>query len=928
MGKMIDPRREIVFIRPSKGEDFVDRTSEVRSVTRRGSRVEVTFSSERGDKFFAFSPARISHLTKDSSVSVGSTARVEINGVIHSNVSEIVHFHDGASTYVRVFSTIGRGETHRVHKDPRIRVVDDVAESPGAASILRYWKAIVARLPDDDPLHNLYKALPFVHPESGLAGYLNAAPIVTAAATSEVIFPFDSNLSQRQAVENALRSPVSVIDGPPGTGKTQTILNLIANIILDPAKTVAVVSFNNAAVDNVRDKLDQAGFGHIVAGLGNRQKCAAFFAGQAERNAKVAASAGVEGSPRVDGRHFAELDAILQKLRLVERQRAELKQELAAYRLEMKHFATFASRQELPDLTRVPLLRRSSKRILDYLVDIERDVVEDGQVIRLVRRVRRYFLFGPVGGVDASDTRAVLGVQRGYYEKKCAELEEQIRRADDDLDGADFKALADSYRKLSLQTLSAALDERYAGSPVREYQESSYKKEFAAFARDFPVILSTCHSLRRNLPEGQLLDYLIIDEASQVNLLAAGLALSCARNIIVVGDLQQLQHIVDAEACQGVVTPANDAYDYQKHNVLSSMIELHGSDLPRTMLREHYRSDPEIIGFCNAKFYGGQLVPFTVSSPGSKPLLMLRTTEGNHMRKHVGGGFSNQREVDVIVQEIIPQYLADIAPEQIGIATPYRRQVDKVAGAVVADIESDTVHKFQGREKDVVIMSAVLDETWQGHHGASFVDDPHLVNVAVSRAKNKFVLVANYDLLPKSRNLRDLIGYIRYHDPEFAVVDSGVISVFDLLYRDYSRRLQPLALRVKQVTKFKSENIIAALLQTLLTEPRYHDFEIGNQVLLQHLVKDQEHLSPQQEAYIRHRASIDFVVYNRVTKTLLFAIEVDGFAFHENKPDQRRRDLLKDAICADQGIRLLRLATTGSNEEDQLRRWLDEAAVA
>jgi hypothetical protein len=59
----------------------------------------------------------------------------------------------------------------------------------------------------------------------------------------------------------------------------------------------------------------------------------------------------------------------------------------------------------------------------------------------------------------------------------------------------------------------------------------------------------------------------------------------------------------------------------------------------------------------------------------------------------------------------------------------------------------------------VIILSTVLDETWRGRTGLDFVDDPQLVNVAVSRAIQRFILVTNYDMLPASRHIRDLIGY-------------------------------------------------------------------------------------------------------------------------------------------------------------------------
>lgn len=69
-----------------------------------------------------------------------------------------------------------------------------------------------------------------------------------------LIFPFGCNNSQMEAVEKALSHSMSVIEGPPGTGKTQTILNIIANV-LTQGKTVLVVSNNNAAVENIKEKL-------------------------------------------------------------------------------------------------------------------------------------------------------------------------------------------------------------------------------------------------------------------------------------------------------------------------------------------------------------------------------------------------------------------------------------------------------------------------------------------------------------------------------------------------------------------------------------------------------------------------------------------------------------------------------------------------
>ena len=73
-------------------------------------------------------------------------------------------------------------------------------------------------------------------------------------------------------------------------------------------------------------------------------------------------------------------------------------------------------------------------------------------------------------------------------------------------------------------------------------------------------------------------------------------------------------------------------------------------DAPVTLLREHYRCHPKIINFCNQKFYHGQLIVMTKDHDEPDVLTMYRTIAGNHARGHL-----NQRQIDVIQQEVLPR---------------------------------------------------------------------------------------------------------------------------------------------------------------------------------------------------------------------------------------------------------------------------------
>ncbi|WP_020389697.1 AAA domain-containing protein [Kribbella catacumbae] len=910
---MIDPRSQVVLVCDKSGK-WEDKTSQITRLQTPAGQFAITYA--RSSRIYSYGPERVRTLGRIQQIVLRNGERVEVEGAVWEGATEVCMFAGYGDARARVFYTTRDGAKHALRMVPDVRVLANGADAPGAADVLAYWRAIVDESPGDDPLRPVYDSLRFVHPESALARYLVGAPIEVRGLESAPIYPFRCNLSQRQAVEYALTHSFSVIEGPPGTGKTETILNLIANIIATGAQTVGVVSFGNSAVDNVKEKLDELQFGHVVARLGNRDRVQAFFAGYETRTKPMQQDAPVQPSLEA----LAKLDARLRQLQEAERDRAQWRQDLDAYTLELQHFEKHVAPGDLSQLERLPLLRRSSDRILDYLAETE---IEGGRSPGLIRRIRKYLRYGSLRGLDPEDTAVVLRLQRAFYEQRIAELKTQVDQVDSLLDRAAFESISAEHSQLSADVLRAALYARSKEAGSTRYTAANYRNSFAEFATKHPVLLSTCHSLRSNLPAGHLLDYLIIDEASQVSLLAAGAALASCRNLVVVGDRKQLQHIA-APTTQVAPQPA---YDHVEESILTSLGVLYQDGLPNTLLREHYRCDPAIIGFCNKAFYDGDLIPFTQST-GSHSMVVRRTAQGNHMRKHTAGGRTNQREVEVIRDEVIPQECAGTPIDAIGVTTPYRRQVDKVADALAVGLETiavDTVHKYQGRQKDVMIMSTVLDETWRGSTGLKFVDDPALVNVAVSRAVKKFVLVTNHDKLSKSRYLRDLIGYIDYQRLDEGVVDSGIVSVFDLLYREYSEKLRPLAARRRNELRYPSEDIIWTVLHELLGEEQYWHLTVSAQVLVRNLLADLSELTAEQAQYVRNRASVDFVVYNRISNRPLLAIEVDGFAFHEDNPRQRARDLLKDQIFQTSRMPLLRLPTTGSGEEQRLRDGIAKA---
>lgn len=144
--------------------------------------------------------------------------------------------------------------------------------------------------------------------------------------------------------------------------------------------------------------------------------------------------------------------------------------------------------------------------------------------------------------------------------------------------------------------------------------------------------------------------------------------------------------------------------------------------------------------------------------------------------------------------------------DEVGIIAPYRNQVAQMKKELGdTAMEVATVHKFQGREKNDIILSTVDDTI------TDFSDDSNLLNVAVSRAKKRLILVAADQEQPAGSNIGDLIGYIRYNNCD--VQHSKISSVFDYLYSQYTESRMEYLKRHKRISEYDSENLMYALIQ-------------------------------------------------------------------------------------------------------------------
>jgi RecA/RadA recombinase len=726
-----------------------------------------------------------------------------------------------------------------------------------------------------------------------------------------VYYPFGFNSSQKKAVNYALNNRISVIEGPPGTGKTQTILNILANIVMQDG-TAAVVSSNNSATENVEEKLKKYEVDFISAFLGSRKNKEGFILQQKEIPAmedwKIPDQEKADIKQRLS-RMYRSLDK-----QLKQRERmAQLSAEWNTLKVEQAHFLTYYQETCRDDVDFRTIGKVKSKALLHLMARCE-IMKEKRGVVSSWAKLYNFFAFGIYNLRFYTNPwdRIMAVCQKHYYEEREKELEGEINTLKKALESCRFAEQMEEYTALSMKMFRHCLFLRYHNRKREQYSEADLQCRSKQFIQDYPIILSTAHSLRNSLNPEYIYDYVIMDEASQINVTTGFLAFSCARRAVVVGDMKQLSHVVDQEMKKRTDAVFQEyhmpeAYRYSDHSMLRSITELF-LEIPITMLREHYRCHPKIIEFCNQKFYDGRLIIMTEErEKDPAPLMIYKTVPGNHARNHL-----NQREIDVICEEVLPQQ-SQIPRASLGIVTPYRNQADalqqKLAGT---SIKADTVDKFQGQERDTIILSTVDNDI------SDFADDGHRLNVAVSRAVHRLIIVTTGNTPARETGIGDLIQYVQYNNMD--VMNSEIYSVFDMLYRQYAEIRRDLLKKWGRVSEYDSENLMYSIIMDVLKEEKYHSYGVLLHVPLRMILRDLSRLDTDRESQFVMNAHThaDFLIYNRFSRQPVLIIEVDGAAYHQNNPVQAERDEMKDRICTRYHIPLRRFATTGHNEKQRL----------
>ena len=667
-----------------------------------------------------------------------------------------------------------------------------------------------------------------------------------------LIEPLPLNQEQRAACTSALTRRLTVVTGPPGTGKSQLVSALLVNAVTR-SKKVLFASKNHKAVDVVESRVNALGPRPVLLRVGHgtyQSQLAEYIASllgsqtsdedrqeftsareqfkeitdQVRARKKLAAdimelrnsvdemeSLAEAARTRLGPRLFTDSQHL--EIETVERTCQELLNALCQAKYESqpllgKIFWSFTKQKRFRAVCEIVQNLQPTLKSVGLPVPTppskDADVCDPEvfrklsiELIEAIEIAKNYHSMRSelAANVPIEEHHAILAkLLDAIAESSSALWEAWLRLVPSRLSPGDRDSLGNL-----LAVLRLIIDAQSNGDNAGRQLYAKFYQLFPRVANILPAWAVTSLSAKGRIPFSPgFFDLLVIDEASQCDIASALPLLYRAKAAVIIGDPQQLQHISNISSSrdtnlllQNNLLETHARWSYSANSLfgLSSSLVTEGDV---TMLLDHHRSHPDIIGFSNEHFYQGKLRVAT-------KLGRLKTVDmatslrwvdvAGSVSSPSGSGAENQSEARRIVEELERLCLHQNYQGSIGVVTPFRAQANLINRLIadhphssaitrVSDFLCDTVHRFQGDERDVMIFSPVYSQGISKGAEGFLAKSSNLFNVAITRARASLVVVGDLSAASQSAipHLRSFAEYVRKNREPTSTLDVEALN--------------------------------------------------------------------------------------------------------------------------------------------------------
>ena len=674
-----------------------------------------------------------------------------------------------------------------------------------------------------------------------------------------------ANLDQLLAIHNGIKYPLTYVQGPPGTGKSYTIVNTIVTAFFNE-KTVLLSSYNNHPIDTVVESLKSISYKKDykipfpVIRLGNTDVTKSALREMKSQYEEAVKYKVFEGTLEKNREKKAErMDRLTKLLERYER-KLDLEERKETIKSLMEHSRHLTFQTDLQG--------RQLEEVKAQLAKLGE--ITDEQALSLLDD-------------DEQEFRKYLNFTSIRYLKRLGEPKNNDLRNILEMENEDERVKAFN---------------QYIG------ETENLKK----FLRIYPVVATTCISAHRLGSPQPHFDMTIIDEASQCNMAMSLLPVLRGRNLMLVGDPQQLSPVILLDDKDNAILKQRyqvpPEYDYASNSIYKAFLA-NDSVSEEILLRHHYRCCPAIISFNNKKYYNDRLSIENENHP-EQPLVYVDVGDNRTDYKN-----TSPREAEAIVE-----YVLHNRDKKIGIITPFANQNARIQEMLkesgIEDVSCGTVHAFQGDEKDMILFStAITDQTSQKTYDW-LKNNRELINVATSRARDKLVLFSSMKNLKRLHDegqkddMYELAEYIRTNGK----------------YQVTADEVHSRALGIKPYSTQTEEAFFVSLnhaLDNIINEGKR--CTVKKEVPIAQVFQEN---TSHEGLFFNGR--FDFVIYERRyggAEMPILAVELDGKE-HQEEELVRRRDKQKESICRAHGFELIRVENSYARRYYYIKGILEE----
>ncbi|TYB31007.1 MAG: IGHMBP2 family helicase [Candidatus Mcinerneyibacterium aminivorans] len=291
------------------------------------------------------------------------------------------------------------------------------------------------------------------------------------------------------------------------------------------------------------------------------------------------------------------------------------------------------------------------------------------------------------------------------------------------------------------------------------------------------VICTTNSTAGSELLEDKKFDLLVHDEATQSSEPSSLIPIIKSKKFILAGDHKQLPPTILNQKAK---------IEGLSKSIFERLLDIFGDKI-KSMLKIQYRMNKTIMNFSAENFYNGQLKAgkevknwtlenLNIKNPAfeaeyekhvfapNKPFIYLDTADkkSREYSKKDSKSYYNKYEAEIAINLLNKFKQSGINLEDIAVISPYKDQTDFINQQIKNDkIEIDTVDGFQGREKEVIILTLVRSNN---NNNIGFLKDLRRLNVSITRAKKKCIVIGDGNTVSSNNTYKKLIKHAKQEE--------------------------------------------------------------------------------------------------------------------------------------------------------------------